>query len=179
MLWFFFTVWTLLIVQRLAELTVARRNAIHLRSRGAVEVGAEHYKYLVGLHAAFLVSLPLEVVWADRPLSPWWWLPFSLFLLAQAVRYWAIRSLGPYWNTRILVIPGAPPVKRGPYRWLKHPNYLVVAAEILTLPLTFSAFFTAVVFSLANLALLLFVRIPSEERAVYGWPKQTDRPPRP
>ena len=152
----------LVALQRLAELAVARRNTRRLLAGGAVERGRGHYPLIVALHAAWLATLPL-VVPPDRwPDLPW----LLLFLALQPVRVWAIASLGGRWTTRILVLPGAAPVRRGPYRWLRHPNYVVVALEILALPMAFGAPAHALLFSLLNAALLLLVRIPAEERAL-------------
>jgi methyltransferase len=99
-------------------------------------------------------------------LGPLWWLWLTVYALAQLGRYWVISTLGPYWNTRILIVPGGQRVTRGPYRFLSHPNYVVVACEVLTGPLIFGAWVTAILFSLLNAALLLGVRIPAEERAL-------------
>ncbi|RNB54615.1 hypothetical protein EDM57_16375 [Brevibacillus gelatini] len=166
---FFVTVMAVVCLQRLCELMLAARNARYIRARGGVEIGASHYKYIVLLHVCFLVSLIVEVVATDSasPLPPWWGYSFGLFLAAQLLRYWCIRSLGKRWNTRILIVPGEAPLRRGPYRWLRHPNYVVVAIELFTLPLTFSAVNTAVVFTILNAWLLLRVRIPLEEKSVY------------
>ena len=152
----------LVTAQRLFELVLARRNTRRLLAEGAVERGRGHYPLIVALHAAWLATLPL-VVPPDRwPSLPW----LLLFLALQPVRVWAISSLGGRWTTRILVLPGAAPVRRGPYRWLRHPNYVVVALEILALPMAFGAPAHALLFSLLNAALLLLVRIPAEERAL-------------
>jgi|HigsolmetaAR204D_1030405.scaffolds.fasta_scaffold01055_8 methyltransferase len=168
MLPFFWATFLFVLAQRLLELRLAKRNAARIRRLGGYEVGSSHYKFLVLLHGLFLFSLALEVhVGKGAALPVWWPFSFSLFLLAQFLRYWCIRTLGIRWNTRILVLPGSAPVKRGPYRLLRHPNYLVVAVEFLTLPLTFNAWLTALFFSLANAWLLLRVRIPLEEQAVY------------
>lgn len=165
---FFWSMVTFVLLQRIAELVLAKRNAEQIRKMGGYEVGESHYKYIVLLHALFLPSLVLEVSVSGMDRLPVWWsVTFSLFVLAQMLRYWCIVSLGRHWNTRILVLPGAAPVKRGPYRFLRHPNYLVVAVELLALPLTFHAFTTAALFSLANAWLLLRLRIPAEEQAVY------------
>lgn len=146
---------------RLAELVHARRNTNALRRRGAVELGGGHYPLLVLLHALWLASLFLLVP-ADAALSPPW---LVLFLLLQAARLWVILSLGPWWTTRIITLPGAPLVRRGPYRFLRHPNYAVVAGEIAVLPLVFGLWRIALIFSLLN-ALLLAWRIRIEERAL-------------
>ncbi|MGQ7280096.1 isoprenylcysteine carboxyl methyltransferase family protein [Brevibacillus thermoruber] len=167
---FFLAVYAAVVAQRLLELALARRNARHIRSAGGREVGAGHYKYIVALHVLFLVSLLAEGLLHEGRTAPWWAWTFSVFALAQGLRYWCIVSLGKRWNTRIYILPGAEPVRRGPYRFLRHPNYLVVATELIVLPLTFSAVATAVIFSLANFWLLWRVRIPAEERAVYDRP---------
>lgn len=150
----------LVAAERLAELAIARRNTRRLLEAGAAEHGAWHYPLLVGLHAAWLVAL---LVWVpDNATIRWSFL--GLFIVLQFVRVWVIVSLGPYWTTRIIVPPGAPTVRRGPYRWLRHPNYAIVAAEIALLPLAFDAWDVALIFSLAN-GFLLSYRIVSEEAA--------------
>ncbi|HEY3295687.1 MAG TPA: isoprenylcysteine carboxyl methyltransferase family protein [bacterium] len=153
------------VCQRLAELWIARRNAAWMKERGAVESGQRHYPLAVALHTAFFVSLTLEVLALHRQPAWWWPAPFALFVLAQALRYWCILTLGRFWNTRILVLPGAPLIRRGPYRLLRHPNYLAVALELLTIPLIFHAYFTALLFSLLNLVFLA-IRISREEQAL-------------
>lgn len=163
---FFFTVCAAVATQRVSELWLANRNGRYIRSRGGYEVGAGHYKYIVLLHVCFFLSLLLEGMRTGGEPAPWWMATFSLFLLAQLFRYWCILSLGRRWNTRIYVLPDAPLVRRGPYRFVRHPNYWIVTVELLVLPLTFSAYFTAVFFTLCNLWLLLRVRIPAEERAL-------------
>jgi len=153
----------LVAAQRLGELAYARRNEARLRARGAAESGARHYPLFILLHGAWLLAVFLLIP-ADRVPS---WPVLALFLLLQAARVWVVATLGPYWTTRVLSLPGAPLVRRGPYRWVRHPNYLVVAAEIAVLPLAFDAWAIAVVFSLAN-ALLLRHRISVEEGALAG-----------
>lgn len=150
----------LVAAERLIELAIARRNTRRLLAAGAVEHGAGHYPLIVAFHAAWLVAL---LVWvpADAPVR---WPLLTLFVLLQFARVWVIWSLGPYWTTRIIVPPGAPAVRRGPYRWLRHPNYVIVTAEIALLPLAFNAWDVALIFSLAN-GLLLSYRIRSEEAA--------------
>ena len=153
----------LVAAQRLGELVYARRNEARLRDRGAVESGAGHYPLFILLHGAWLLAVFLLIP-ADRVPS---WPLIALFLLLQAARVWVVATLGPYWTTRVLSLPGAPLVRRGPYRWVRHPNYLIVAAEIAVLPLAFGAWWIAIAFSLAN-ALLLYHRIGVEERALAG-----------
>lgn len=151
----------LVAAQRLAEVILAARNTRALLRRGAVEIGRGHYPLLVLLHAAWLAALFLLVP-AATPVS-WPWL--GLFAVLQGLRVWVIVSLGPYWTTRIVTLPEAPLVCRGPYRLLRHPNYLVVAAEIAVLPLVFGAWRLALAFSLLNLAMLAW-RIRIEERSL-------------
>jgi methyltransferase len=155
----------LVALQRLLELGLSRHNESRLHSRGAVERGAGHYKPMVALHALWLLSTFVEGALRGPEFPAYWPVPLAAFLLVQPLRYWAILSLGENWNTRILVVPGAKPVRRGPYRYLKHPNYVVVVVEILTFPLIFGAWITALVFSALNAA-LLSVRIREEDRAL-------------
>jgi methyltransferase len=151
----------LVAAQRLAEVVQATRNTRALLRRGGVEVGSSHYPLFVLLHAAWLVALVLLVP-ADAPLS---WLLLALFVVLQALRLWVVLSLGPYWTTRIITLPQQPLVRRGPYRFLRHPNYLVVAAEIAVLPLVFGAWQISLIFSLLN-GVLVAWRIRVEEQAL-------------
>lgn len=156
-----------LAVQRVGELALSARNARGLLARGAREHGGEHFPYMVALHALFPLALAAEVLWGGArpgPLAPLW---LGLWLAAQGLRYSAIRALGERWSVRVLVLPGAPLVSRGPYRWLRHPNYVAVALEFLAAPLLFGAWRTAIAFSLADLV-VLGVRIRCEERALEG-----------
>lgn len=155
----------LVTVQRLVELVLARRNERRTRARGAVERGQRHYLLIVALHTLWLVSTLVEGLLRGPELPAFWPLPLALFLLVQPLRYWAIVSLGERWNTKILVLPGEKPVRRGPYKYLDHPNYVVVVVEILTFPLIFGAWITALVFTVLNAA-ILFVRIREEHRAL-------------
>jgi len=148
---------------RLFELRIASRNRRRLLARGGVEVAPGHYPWMVGLHTALLISCPLEVWLLRRPFVPL--LAGSMLLLlvlAGALRWWVIETLDGRWTTRIVVLPGVPPVTGGPYRFLRHPNYLAVILEIFSLPMIHTAWLTALVFSLAD-ALLLRVRIRAEE----------------
>jgi methyltransferase len=150
-------------VQRLGELIYATRNTRALLARGAVEYGRNHYPLIVGLHAAWLISLVVFVPWRTSP--DWFWL--GLFIVLQALRIWVVASLGPRWTTRIIVPPGAALVRRGPYRWIRHPNYCVVAAEIAVLPLVFGAWRIALIFTLLNAAMLAW-RLHVESGALSG-----------
>ena len=152
---------TLVAIQRTAELLHARRNTAALLARGGVEVGAGHYPLFVLLHGTWLLSLVVAVPGERTPSWPW----LGIFVLLQLCRLWIIWSLGPYWTTRIVTLPQAPLVRRGPYRLMHHPNYLVAAAEIVVLPLAFGAWRIALMFSLLNAALLAW-RIRVEERAL-------------
>ena len=136
-------------ILRLAELVHGRRNAARLLVRGGQEVGAAHYPLFILLHGGWFVAI---AAFAER--EPRWPALLALFGLLQVARWWVIWSLGPYWTTRIITMAGTPLVRRGPYRWLRHPNYLIVAAEIAVLPSAFGAVWLAVVFSLLNAALL-------------------------
>ncbi|MBL8666147.1 MAG: hypothetical protein JNM48_01655 [Rhodospirillales bacterium] len=151
----------LVLAQRLAEVLWAQRNERRLLAQGAIEIGARHYPLFFLLHGAWLASLALLVP-ANAPL---FWPLLLAFVLLQAARLWVIASLGRYWTTRIITLPGAPIVRRGPYRWLRHPNYAIVAAEIAVLPLVFGAWPIALVFSVLN-TLLLRHRIRLEEQAL-------------
>lgn len=156
-----------LTAQRVGELVVSARNRRRLLARGAREHGREHYPLLVVLHALFPFALAGEVMALDaRPgaLAPLW---LACWLGAQGIRYAAMRALGEHWTTRVLVVPGAPRVRRGPYRWLSHPNYLAVVIEFVAAPLMFGAWRVALAFSVANAA-LLWIRIRCEERALAG-----------
>ncbi len=151
----------LVALQRLLEMVYARHNAKRLLAAGGIEHGAGHYPLMILLHAAWLAAI-FFLVPADAPVS---WPLIGLYLLLQAGRLWVILSLGAYWTTRVVTLPEEPLVRRGPYRFMRHPNYVIVAAEIAVLPLAFGAWELAVGFSLAN-ALLLFHRVRVEEAAL-------------
>jgi methyltransferase len=156
----------LVAAQRLTELVIAKRNTREALARGGVEVGAAHYPAMVALHTTFLVAAPLEVVIFDRPFQPILASAMLAVLVgASSLRAWVIRTLGWRWTTRVICIPNAPLVTSGPYRFVKHPNYVAVAAEIAALPLVHGAWATAIVFSGLNAA-LLFVRIRTEEKGL-------------
>lgn len=157
-----------LVVQRLVELALARANAARLRKGGAVEFGAAHYPAMVALHASWLVAL--WVFGHGSAVSvPW----LAAFAALQAARVWVIASLGRRWTTRVLVLPGAGPVAGGPYRWLRHPNYVVVALEIAVAPLALGLPLVALIFSVANGAMLWW-RI-GVENAALAWAARAPR----
>ncbi|RKN07013.1 isoprenylcysteine carboxyl methyltransferase family protein [Streptomyces radicis] len=152
--------------ERLAELRVARRNAAWSRARGGVEAGRRHYPLLVATHTGLLAGCLVETRAAHRPFVPALGWPMAAVVLgAQGLRWWCIRSLGPRWNTRVIVVPGLPLVARGPYRWLRHPNYVAVVAEGVALPLVHGAWVTAAAFTLVNAAALA-VRVRAEDAAL-------------
>jgi methyltransferase len=147
-------------LQRLGELVLSRYNTRRLLARGAVEIAPRHYLLIVAVHAGWLISL--WVFGHDRPVS----VPaLLLYLVLQGFRYWVMRSLGSRWTTRIIVLPEQPLVSAGPYRFLSHPNYTVVACEIAVLPLVLGLPLLAVIFSLLNAAVLA-IRIRTENRAL-------------
>ncbi|MBP1635001.1 MAG: Isoprenylcysteine carboxyl methyltransferase family protein [Acidobacteria bacterium] len=150
--------------ERVVELLISARNGRRARARGAVEAGRGHYPVMVAVHAAFLAACPLEVWRLHRPWLPALGLPMlALVVGAQALRYWVVRTLHGRWTTRVLYVPGDPLVTGGPYRWMRHPNYLAIVIEMAALPLVHTAWIAAVVFSAANAALLRR-RIAAEER---------------
>jgi methyltransferase len=151
----------LVALQRLGELGYAQRNTRRLLARGAIEIGRRHYPLFVVLHASWLLFLFVAVP-VDAPID---WPLLAVFVVLQGLRLWVVATLGPYWTTRILTLPGAPLVRNGPFRFVRHPNYLVVIGEIAALPLVFGAWRIALVFSLLNLALLAW-RIRIEEQAL-------------
>ncbi|MBA3425370.1 MAG: isoprenylcysteine carboxyl methyltransferase family protein [Rubrobacteraceae bacterium] len=155
----------LVALQRLLELRYSRGNERRLRANGAVERGAGHYPFMVAIHALWLVSTLAEGLLRGPEFPGWWPVPLALFLLAQPLRYWAILSLGENWNVRILVVPGRKLVRRGPYRYFPHPNYVAVVMEVFAFPLIFGAWISALVFTVLNAA-FLYVRIREEQRAL-------------
>ncbi|MFN8169678.1 MAG: isoprenylcysteine carboxyl methyltransferase family protein [Candidatus Nanopelagicales bacterium] len=156
----------LVALERLAELVVSTRNARRAKAMGGVETGQGHYPAMVALHTGLLVGCAVEVVALDRPFLPWLgWPMLALVVASQALRWWCIRTLGVRWNTRVIVVPGLPLVTGGPYRWLRHPNYVAVVVEGIALPLVHTAWVTAVLFTALNIPLLA-VRLRCEEAAL-------------
>lgn len=156
----------LLCCERGAELLVSRRNARQAFAAGGVETRRRAYAVMVVVHALFPVACAVEVLVLRRPFpGVAGFAALTVVLGAQALRWWAVATLGWRWNTRIIVVPGASPVTGGPYRFLRHPNYLAVVLEMASVPLTHGAWLTALVFSALNAALLA-ARIPAEERAL-------------
>ncbi|NEB77622.1 isoprenylcysteine carboxyl methyltransferase family protein [Streptomyces sp. SID14478] len=164
-------VWLVLVVgavagERMLELVVSSRHARWARAHGGIEFGNRHYPVMVAIHTALLAGMLLEVALRDRPFVPAVGLSaLAVVVLLQGLRWWCIRCLGPRWNTRVIVVPGLPLVRRGPYRWLRHPNYAVVVAEGIALPLVHGAWLTSLLFTLANSAVLA-VRLRVENTAL-------------
>lgn len=152
-------------LQRLAELRYANHNRRQALQNGALEYGAAHYPLFFILHGCWFAGWLVEGVMSGN-LFAYWPLCLILFLAAQILRYWCIATLGSCWNTRILVMPGACRVCKGPYRFLKHPNYVAVAVELAVLPLAFGAYWTALAATAANALLVLGVRLPAERKAL-------------
>lgn len=162
----YFVLVGLMAVQRLIELVLSKRNAAWSKARGGVETGLGHFPFMVVLHTGFLIGCVLEVVLGHRPFLPaLGWPMLALVVGGQSLRWWCIRTLGPRWNTRVIVVPGLPLVTGGPYRFLRHPNYVAVIVEGFALPLVHTAWLTALLFSVLN-AGLLTVRIRAEDTAL-------------
>lgn len=153
-------------LERLVEMVISKRNAAWSFARGGREYGQGHFPFMVVLHTAFLFGCVAEVVLLDRPFVPaLGWPMLALALACQALRWWVITTLGPRWNTRVIVVPDLPLVDTGPYRWLRHPNYVAVVLEGVALPLIHGAWITAAVFTVLNAGLLV-VRVRCEDRAL-------------
>jgi methyltransferase len=150
----------LVTLQRAAELVISSRNTGRLKARGAIEVAPRHYPLVVAMHAAWLISL--WIFGHDRPVNA---VALLLYVLLQGFRIWVMRTLGARWTTRIIVLPGEPLVRRGPYRLLPHPNYAVVAGETALLPLVLGLPLLALIFTALNAAVLA-IRIRAENRAL-------------
>lgn len=155
-------------VERIVELVISKRNANLAFSKGGIEYGFRHFPFMVVLHTGLLLACIAEVFLLDRQFIPLLgWPMLAVTLLAQVGRYWCIASLGEQWNTRVIVVPGAGRVAaKGPYRWLRHPNYVIVAIEGAALPLVYDAWITAIAFTVLNAILLLRFRIPIENGAL-------------
>jgi methyltransferase len=156
----------LVAVERLAELVVARRHLRWARKRGGIEYGRGHYPWIVAAHASLLAGALLEAWLLHRPfIGILGWPMLIITALAQGLRWWCIGSLGRRWNTRVIIVPGLPLVRRGPYRWLRHPNYVAVVTEGIALPLVHTSWLTASLFTVVNLA-VLSTRIKVENTAL-------------
>ena len=154
-----------MIGQRLGELYLTARNLPYIRSRGGVEYGRSHFPLIVAVHVLFPILFVIELTHHDTRPSPIWVFWLFLFVAAQVLRYAAILALGQRWSTRVFVIPNMPPVRTGPYRWLRHPNYVAVVLELIAAPMLFGAWRTAIVIGVLN-AIALAVRIRCENDAL-------------
>jgi len=162
----FIVIIALVVVQRLMELVIAKDNEKWLREQGAIEYGKSHYKYIVALHTLWFVSMIAEyALRSDINIDNVSVVLIAVFIVLQALRVWVLSSLGKYWNTKILVVPNAQLVEKGPYKFIKHPNYIVVVLELIVLPLAFHLIITAALFSVLNAA-VLYVRIKEENKAL-------------
>jgi methyltransferase len=170
---------TIVIVQRLSELALARKNYHWAMRHGGREYGADHYWLFIVLHTLWLVCMALEVLILQPPVPPWWPFFLALIMAAQFLRYWAITTLGRCWNTRIVIFDQMAKIQSGPYRYLRHPNYVAVAIEIAAIPALVGAWYTALIFSIANGVMLLLIRIPAEELALKNHHTQGNNRPQP
>jgi methyltransferase len=162
---FFLVFISFLILQRLVELLIARRNEKISKRKGGIEYDAGGYKYIVLMHIFFFISLIIEYTFFSSGINSFSIFLLVIFIAAQIVRYWAIVSLGVNWNTKIIVVPGTANIENGPYKYICHPNYIAVITEIAVIPLIFSCYFTSIIFTLINL-ILLKRRIRIEEHTL-------------
>ena len=152
-----------IILLRIGELVLSRRNEIWLLQNGAIEYGQKHYPYIVALHVLFIVSLIIE--YSTKQTASFSQFFFVLYFLLISFKAWVITSLGKFWNTKIYHISGFPLMKNGVYKYIKHPNYLIVIAEIAIIPLVFQLYYTAIAFTVLN-AIMLSVRIREENKVL-------------
>lgn len=162
---FFIIFLSVIIVQRILELILSKRNENYLKSQGAIEHDKNGYKYIVLMHNLFFISFLLEFTLLERELNQYWGILLIIFIFTQLLRYWAIFSLKKRWNTKIFVLPNTEVINSGPYKYYKHPNYIAVIVEIAVIPLLFSCYYTAIVFSILNL-IVLKRRVRIEEKAL-------------
>ncbi|MGE6260282.1 isoprenylcysteine carboxyl methyltransferase family protein [Heyndrickxia sporothermodurans] len=162
---FFFIFISFVVLQRMVELRIAKKNEKWMKNHGGVEYGQKHYLFLVLIHACFFLSLFIEVILEETKLNTYWLFIISLFFITQVGRVWVIQSLGKYWNTKIIVLPNADIIIKGPYRFIRHPNYLIVTLEFIFIPLMFNAFYTLISFFILN-QIILMIRIPFEEQVL-------------
>jgi methyltransferase len=158
------------ILQRLSELFIARSNEKWLLQQGAVQYGQNHYPFIIALHTLFIISIITEYILRGQP--PISWVFLVIFLAVLSFKFWALSSLGKYWNTKIYRIPGVYPIKKGPYKFLKHPNYMEVVCEFAVIPLVFHLYCTAIIFTILNAAMLT-VRINVENKV---WADESESP---
>ncbi|MBA2173925.1 hypothetical protein H0266_03330 [Halobacillus locisalis] len=154
-----------LVIQRLSELAIASSNKKWMLARGGKETGEGHYFLFILLHSLFFVSIAAEYFWTPFQLTWSFWVALVAFILLQVMRIWCIATLGRRWNTRIIILPDEEPIQKGIYRFMSHPNYVIVFFELLVIPVLFHAYLTAVIFPILHV-LVLTVRVPAEERAL-------------
>ncbi|MCG5105198.1 hypothetical protein L3V42_16840 [Oceanobacillus sp. APA_J-5(13-2)] len=169
----FWWIFIFIALERIVELVIAKRNEKWMLERGGVEWGRGHYKWFIVVHLLFFISILLEVTVRDYSNFVLNSYVFALFLLTQAARVWCIQSLGKFWNTKIIILPDCPLISRGPYKFVKHPNYIIVGVELFIIPIMFGAYFTAFLFPILHLTLMT-VRIPMENRALAELKKERD-----
>ncbi|MBS4199453.1 hypothetical protein KHA93_07280 [Bacillus sp. FJAT-49732] len=162
---FFLILLLIVIGQRLVELRIAKRNEHWMLKSGAKEYGQNHYHLMVLMHIGFFICLILEYLFRKPVLNKFWPVFLFIFVVAQIARIWVIKSLGKYWNTKIIVLPGIHVVKKGPFQYVKHPNYIIVTIELFVIPMIFNLYITAVLFFILN-QIILRIRIPIEEKAL-------------
>jgi methyltransferase len=163
----FVLLWLVVICQRVIELLIAKSNENWMRKNGAKIVAEGHYKWIVFVHILFLVAVLIEGYFSHQFQTNLNQVLFIMFIIVQLLRIWCLASLGRFWNTKIIVLPNVALIKRGPYKLVKHPNYIIVGMEFVIIPLLFQAYITALVFPLIHIV-LMFYRIPMEERALKG-----------
>lgn len=161
-MWLFIIV---VIAQRLIELNIAKRNEKWMKDRGGIERGEKHYKWFIWLHSIFFLSMIFEAALGESLNTGINYVLFTVFLLTQVGRIWCIQTLGKFWNTKVIVLPGVSLIKKGPYKYVKHPNYIIVGIELFVIPFLVGAQITAFLFPILHI-LLLKVRIPREEKAL-------------
>ncbi len=161
----FTIIFLLIVLQRIVEVIIAKQNEKWMKNQGAIEHYSDHYKWIVLVHTFFFFSIMLEAFGEQLVLNQWKGFLLLLFVCAQAFRVWCLASLGRYWNTKIIVLPEAGLVTKGPYKFMKHPNYVVVAIEFVLIPLLFNAYITAFIFPILH-GVLMKIRIPYEEKAL-------------
>ncbi|KQL42389.1 hypothetical protein AN960_02900 [Bacillus sp. FJAT-25509] len=154
-----------IIIQRVIELGIAKKNEKKLKMRGALEFGQEHYKFFIILHSMFFISILIENYFIQYIEIGFLTFLLIVFVILQLARVWVISTLGERWNTKIIILPNEKLVKRGLYKYIKHPNYIIVTIELLVIPIMFHAYITTVIFSVCNL-ILLKVRIREENKAL-------------
>lgn len=159
------TLFFLIICQRVIELNIAKSNERWIKERGGFEKYPKHYKWFIIIHVSFFISILIEVYFRDRLYVPLHYSLLLLFVATQAIRIWCIKSLGRFWNTKILILPGVTLIRKGPYKYVKHPNYIIVGLELFIIPLLFKAYVVAFIFPMLHI-ILLMIRIPSEEKAL-------------